>query len=118
GLLGANVAVLGLLIATHTTLGRLWWLPALALCLSGVLQIVAVFPRRLDSGPNCRWIYETYGGGTPLAVGRLMLAEILTAIDGNEQASGRAHGKNALFKIGFGAMIVGMIGAGIAGYLR
>jgi hypothetical protein len=118
GLLGANVAVLGLLIATHSSLGHLWWLPALSLGVSGVLQVVAVFPRKLDSGPSWRWIYETYGGGAPLEVGRVMLAEILAAIDRNDASSRKPHGKNFLFKIGFAALIIGMIGAGVAGYVR
>jgi hypothetical protein len=109
------VAVLGLLIATHSSLGHLWWLPALSLGVSGVLQIVAVFPRQLDSGPSWRWIYETYGGGAPLDVGRVMLAEILAAIDRNDTSSRKPHGKNFLFKIGFAALVIGMIGAGIAG---
>ena len=91
GLLGADAAALGVLIAVHDALGRLWWVPATGLGVAGFLLLVTVWPRQLDEGPNWHEFYETFGSGTAREVSRQMLAELLAAIDENERRTERSE---------------------------
>jgi hypothetical protein len=78
---------------------------------------VALWPRRLDSGPN--WVlYETYGGGAAVDVGRQMLGELLDAVDSNDESLSKPLGKILVFKVAFALLVVSLIGAGVAGYVR
>jgi hypothetical protein len=86
GILGADAAALGVLIATHDAISTVWWIPAAGLGVVALLLFVALWPRRLDSGPNWRVFYETYGGGAAVDVGRQMLGELLDAVDSNDES--------------------------------
>lgn len=108
GVLGADAAALGLLIATHDALGRLWWVPVAGLGVAGFLLLVTVWPRKLDEGPNWREFYETFGGGTAKSVGRQMLAELLAAIDENERRT-QTRKPNTVFKAGLILMAVSLV---------
>ncbi len=46
GLLGADAAALAVLVATHSSLGEVWWLPATGLGLSALLLLAGVKPER------------------------------------------------------------------------
>jgi hypothetical protein len=116
GLLGANLAIAGVLITFHGSLGPKWWIPALLLFVSGGLQFASVYPRGFDTGPRWRWIYDNYGGGTSLAAGQAVLSELLEAIDANEER--RFLGRDNLFMVGLWFMVLGLIGSGIAAYVR
>jgi hypothetical protein len=85
GLLGADVAVAGMLAAVHDALNRFWWLDATGLALAGLLLLIAVWPRTLDAGPSLRAFYETFGGGAPVDVARQMLAELLETLETNDR---------------------------------
>lgn len=63
GVLAADVAALGVVIATHGGLNRLWWLPAIGLAVAGALLLVCVWPRALDEGPSLREFFIAFGGG-------------------------------------------------------
>jgi hypothetical protein len=80
-LLGADAAALGVLVAAHEALYRLWWAVASGFGLAGLLLLATVWPRKLDAGPSVRTFYETFGNGTPLDVSRQMLAELIVTID-------------------------------------
>jgi hypothetical protein len=108
GVLGADAAALGVLIAAHDAVSRLWWVPAAGLTVAGLLLLVTVWPRKLDEGPNWREFYDTFGGGTASDVGRQMLAELLAAIDENERRT-RTRKPNAVFKVGLILMAVSVV---------
>ena len=108
GVLGADAAALGVLIASHDAINRLWWVPAAGLGVAGFLLLVTVWPRKLDEGPNWREFYETFGGGTAKSVGRQMLAELLAAIDENARRT-RSRKPLAVFKAGLILMAVSLV---------
>jgi hypothetical protein len=85
GLLGADAAAAGVLIAVHDAVNRFWWFDATGLALAGLLLLVAVWPRTLDGGPSLREFYETFGSAAAVDVGRQMLAELLEAIETNDR---------------------------------
>ena len=118
GILGADAAGLAVLIAAHDVIDALWWIPALGLGVSILLLFVALWPRRLDTGPNWRTFYERYGGGAAADVGRQMLSELLDAVERNNESLSRPHGKIFVFKAAFALLVALLIGAGIAGYVR
>jgi hypothetical protein len=114
GVLAIDGVALGVLIAAHDLLNRYWWAPAAALGLAGGFLLLAVWPRRLDEGPNWRIFYEQFGGGTVAEVGRQMLSELLTAIDENRVK----RVKGLLFKIGFVLLSLGLAGSLVVGLDR
>jgi hypothetical protein len=114
GVLAADAAALGVLIAAHDAINPRWWIAALFLSAGGFLLLIAVWPRKLDEGPNLRAFYLLFGGGTAEAAGRQMLSELLTAIEGNDKKTG----KSGLFKFGFSIMVIGLIGCAIVGLDR
>jgi len=108
GILGVDAGAVALLVAVRSDLLSLWWLPAAALGVAGILLLAAVWPRTFDVGPDTRTFYETMGASTRLAASRQMLAELLAAIDVNET---RLPGKKRLFKAGFRLLVIAIIGA-------
>jgi len=83
----ADAVVVGVLIAVHDAVNRFWWLPASGLAVAGVLLLATIWPRELDTGPRWQTFYERFGSGTALEVARYMLAELLEALDANDEAA-------------------------------
>jgi hypothetical protein len=110
GLLGADAAALGVLVAAHEALFRLWWAVASGFGLAGLLLLVTIWPRKLDAGPSVRAFYETFGDGTALDVSRQMLAELIAAIDTNEQIA-RARKADELIKLSLILILLSITGA-------
>jgi hypothetical protein len=54
GLLGADAAVIALLIAADDSLGYRWWIPGVLLFVASILHLRAVFPRQVDSPSSTR----------------------------------------------------------------
>jgi len=108
GVLGVDAAAVALMVAVRSDLASLWWIPAAALGLAGILLLAAVWPRTFDLGPDTRQFYETMGAGTRLDASRQMLAELLAAIDANEK---RLPEKKRLFKTGFRLLVVAILGS-------
>jgi hypothetical protein len=115
GVLGADAAALGVLVATHDSLNNLWWLPTCGLAVSGLLLLLCVWPRALDEGPNLRTFFETFGGQPYPEVALQMLGELLAAVEGNEL---RAPPKGRVFKAGFATLVVSLAGAFLVALLR
>lgn len=107
GVLGADAAAIAVLVAVHTSINRFWWVPALGLAAAGLLFLAAIWPRSFDVGPNWREFYDTFGGGSASEVGQQMLAELLQAVEGNDEKAPR---KNTPFKIGFAILAVSLVG--------
>jgi hypothetical protein len=110
GLLGADAAALGVVVATHDALDRLWWAVASGFGVAGLLLLATVWPRRLDAGPSVRTFYETFGNGTPLDVSRQMLAELIATIDANERIA-RARKLDGLVKASLILIVLSIAGA-------
>jgi hypothetical protein len=98
GLLGADVAALGVLIAVHGAVNRFWWMVASGLGVAGSLLLVTVWPRKLDLGPSVRSFYEAFGSGATLDLARQMLAELLEATEANDRLT-RTRKPEALIKV-------------------
>jgi hypothetical protein len=109
-LLGADAAALGVLVAAHEALYRLWWAVASGFGLAGLLLLATVWPQKLDAGPSVRTFYETFGNGSPLDVSRQMLAELILTIDANERIA-RARKSDGLVKASLILIVLSSAGA-------
>lgn len=114
-MLGADVAALGVLAATHDLLNRLWWVPTCGLILAGLLLLLCVWPRRLDEGPDLRLFFEFFGGRSYPDVALQMLGELLAAVETNDV---RAPFKSRVFKVGFGVLVASLAGSFVVALLR
>jgi hypothetical protein len=110
GLLGADAAVIGVLIAVHDAVNRFWWLPASGLAVAGLLLLATIWPRDLDTGPRWQTFYETSGSGTALEVARHMLAELLEAVDANDEAAA-AWKSESVVKLSLDLITRSLVGA-------
>jgi hypothetical protein len=110
GLLGADAAAAGVLAAVHDAVNRFWWLDATGLAVAGLLLLAAVWPRRLDVGPNVRAFYETFGGGAAVDVARQMLAELLETIETNDRFT-RSHKADLLIELSVVLIMLSLVGA-------
>lgn len=110
GLLGADAAAVGVLIAIHDTVNRFWWLDASGLAVAGLLLLVAVWPRSFDVGPSLRAFYDTHGSGAAVDVARHLLAELLEAIETNDRVT-RAHKAETLVELSLVLIVLCLIGA-------
>jgi hypothetical protein len=110
GLLGADAAAVGVLIAIHGAVNRLWWLDAAGLAAAGLLLLIAVWPRSFDFGPSLRAFYDAHGSGAAVDVARHLLAELLAAIETNDRIA-RAHKAEALVELSLVLSMLCLIGA-------
>jgi hypothetical protein len=110
GLLGADAAVAGVLAAVHDAVNRFWWLNATGLAVAGVLLLIVVWPRRLDTGPSLRAFYETFGGGAAVDVARQILAELLETIETNDRVI-HAYKPELLIEFSLALIVLSLVGA-------
>jgi len=110
GLLGADAAAVGVLIAIHDAVNRLWWLDASGLAVAGLLLLIAVWPRSFDVGPSLRTFYDTHGSGAAVDVARHLLAELLEAIETNDRVT-RTHEAETLVELSLALIVLCLIGA-------
>jgi hypothetical protein len=115
GVIAANAAIIGVIVAAHNELSQLWWLVLVVLAVDAVLLLAVIWPIKLDAGPDTRTFYEQFVTAAPLAVQQQMLTELLTAFDSNAP---RIADKNLKFKTGFGLLGLGMAGAFAIALLR
>jgi hypothetical protein len=110
GLLGADAAAVGVLIAVHSAVNRFWWLDASGFAVAAVLLLVIVWPAPFDVGPSWRAFYEAFGSGAALAVGRQMLAELLEAVASNDRVA-KARKPDTLIRLSLVLIVLSLIGA-------
>ena len=126
GLLAVDGAAIAVLVATHSSLNPLWWLPCVGLAVAAVLLLLDVRPREYDQGPNIRAFFAEYGGQEYQVAALQMLGELLAAIERNEgrrsrkvtaKWGGRTVGASS-FKIGFLLLVFSIAGAFLVGLAR
>jgi len=115
GLLGADAAAIGVLVAVHDSINRYWAIPAIALGVSAIFLMYVIYPRKLDAGPNWREFYEKFGGANPLDASLQMLTELLLAVEANDAT---VPAKDVPFKIGFVVMAFGLLGTLLVGLVH
>jgi hypothetical protein len=108
GVLAVDAAAIALMIAVRSALGPFWSAPTAGLGLAGVFLLAPIWPRTFDTGPDARRFYETMSGSPRVDASGQMLSELLAAIDRNDR---QIPGKNRLFKIGFGALLIALVGS-------
>ena len=116
GVLGADAATLGVVIAAHASLNHLWWLPVSALALSGALLLWSIRPQEYDQGPDTRQFFERFGGVDYFTAGLQMLGELLAAAERNQRVV--LPKKTRFFSLGFAVFVVGLIGTFLVGIFR
>lgn len=110
GLLGADAAAVGVLIAVHGAVNRSWWLDACAFAVAALPLLVTVWPAPFDVGPSWRAFYETFGSGAARDVAHQMLAELLEAVASNDRVA-RARKPDMLIRVSLVLIMVSLIGA-------
>ena len=69
-----------------------------------------MWPVRLDTGPDTRAFFETFGGGLELTTKRQMLADLLAAVDRND-VHRQLRLKDRVFKLAFALLVVSLLGS-------
>jgi hypothetical protein len=110
GLLGADAAAVGVLIAVHSAVNRFWWLDASGFAVAALPLLVTVWPAPFDVGPSWRAFYEAFGSGAALDVAHHMLAELLEAVASNDRVA-RARKPDALIRLSLVLITSSLIGA-------
>jgi hypothetical protein len=110
GVLAVDAAAVALLIGVHTDLSRFWPVPTGALGIAGLGLLWVVWPAKLDTGPDTRAFFETFGGGFELATKQQMLADLLAAVDRNDTDS-RLRRSNQVFRWSFVLLVVALFGS-------
>jgi hypothetical protein len=110
GVLAIDAAAVALLVGVHTDLSRFWPVPTVALGIAGFGFLWVVWPAKLDSGPDTRAFFETFGGGLELTTKRQMLADLLAAVDRNDLDS-RLRTRDRIFRWSFILLVVSLLGS-------
>ena len=115
GVLAADAAAVGVLVASHPSLNPFWWVPMAVLAAAGLVLLVVVYPVELETGPRWTEWYATFGGGAFGDVGRQMLVDLTDVLDKNKRIMRR---NGIVFKVGFAMMLAGLIGCVVVGLDR
>lgn len=110
GVLAVDAAAVALMVSVHRDVSRYWPAPTIALGVAGLGLLWAVWPAKLDTGPDTRAFFETFGGGFELETKRQMLSDLLAAVDKND-ADRRLRMKDRVFKLAFALLVVSLLGA-------
>ncbi|HEY3921995.1 MAG TPA: hypothetical protein VGL76_07755 [Gaiellaceae bacterium] len=115
GVLAADAAAVGVLVASRPSLNPFWWAPMVVLALAGLVLLFVVYPVELETGPRWTQWYATFGGSAFADAGRQMLVDLTDVLEKNKRVTRR---NGIVFKAGFVTMLVGLIGCVIVGLDR
>jgi hypothetical protein len=110
GFLALSGAGIALLVATHESLNRFWWIPTAGFAAAAGLLICASWPRGFDEGPALEWLYDRWVGTGVVAedASRAMLSELLKSLTYN----GRIFGQKAFYLyLGMIALVLSSVGS-------
>lgn len=110
GVLALDAAAVALLVGVHAYLSRFWPVPTAALGVAGLGFLWVVWPAKLDTGPDTRAFFETFGGGFELATKKQMLADLLAAVDRND-LDHQLRRRDRVFRWSFRLLVVSLLGA-------
>lgn len=110
GVLAVDTAAVALMVSVHGDVSRYWPVPTIALGMAGLGLLWTVWPAKLDTGPDTRAFFETFGGGFELETKRQMLADLLSAVERND-ADRRLRVKDRVFKVAFAFLVVALLGS-------
>jgi hypothetical protein len=110
GVLAVDAAAVALIVSVHGDLSRYWPVPTIALGVVGLGLLWAVWPAKVDTGPDTRAFFEAFGGGYELSTKRQMLADLLAGIERND-ADARLRVKDRGFKLAFALLVLALLGS-------
>ena len=110
GLLALGAAAIALLVATHDTINRFWWLPVIGFSVASALFLLAARPREFDVGPDLTWLYDRWTAARTSAAdaARQMLSECLSSLGNNYALSVR---KGLYVRLGLIALVLSALGS-------
>jgi hypothetical protein len=108
GALALDAGAIGVLIGVHSTVNHLWWIPAAAAGVAGLLMLAAIRPEEFRHGVPLDEFYGGMSGSSPLEAYRQMLSELLECRFQNDRPRAR---KIQLFTLGFVLMVLALIGS-------
>ncbi|HUY96342.1 MAG TPA: hypothetical protein VMW47_01745 [Verrucomicrobiae bacterium] len=85
GIVAANFAGIGLVIATHNALNRYWPATVVGLVVSVVFLILSAINRKVKSGPDLRQFYQKHVADSSAAMRFAMYEALLASIGMNDQ---------------------------------
>ena len=91
-------------------ISRFWPVPTAALGIAGLGLLWVVWPVKLDTGPDTRAFFETFGGGFELITKQQLLADLLAAVDRND-ADSRLRTRDRVFRWSFVLLVVALFGS-------
>lgn len=106
GVLAVAAAAIGVLVAVHDGINHDWPVAAIVMGVSGLLLVVAIWPRRWDFGPDLQDFYEEMSGAPPVEASQQMLAELLASIDRNDTAN---RSKFGFYQAGLMVFVAGLV---------
>jgi hypothetical protein len=110
GVLAVDAGAIALMVSVHEDLYFLWPIPTAALGVVAAGLLWAVYPTKLDSGPDIGDFYDAFGGGFELATKQQMLADMLKTIENNE-TNRRNTMRNWVYKRCFVLLVISLLGA-------
>jgi hypothetical protein len=84
GLLTVDVAAITILVATHESLNRFWWIAAALLGVGAFFFLAAQRLTEFDRGPDILEFRSENTGASPVRITETMLSDLLLACDRNE----------------------------------
>jgi hypothetical protein len=106
GVLALDVGVIGLVLASHDALYRLWPLVLVGYLVAAALLIAASWPRTFQMGVVISDFYEEMSESSPLEASRQMLSELNDCKDNNDKP---VEQKVALFIWGLKVLLVSLV---------
>lgn len=113
--LALDAAALAGLVAVRNAVSDLWAAAAIGFAIAAVFLIVAVWPRRVNFGPDIPDYHDRLRGDDELTAARTMVEELMTSAGEND---GVVSSKSGAFLVGLSVFSLSLVAALLAIFFR